>query len=104
MLNQGTITVQSKRKTIGLAKDIDPLREANDTYWRQRSRVEWQVKGDRNTSFFHVISAQRGRANLITALQKEDGEWVRDHQGIYRVQLISTGRFSHRTPIRPFFI
>ncbi|GAA0177583.1 hypothetical protein LIER_42144 [Lithospermum erythrorhizon] len=79
MLNQGTITDQSKRKTIGLAKDIDRSREANDTYWRQRSRVEWQVKGDMNTSFFHDISAQRGKANLITALQKEDGEWVRDH-------------------------
>ncbi|GAA0142023.1 hypothetical protein LIER_35500 [Lithospermum erythrorhizon] len=64
MLNQGTITDQSKRKGKPMILIGDNGQESSGK------------SGDRNTSFFHAISAQRGKANLITALQKEDGEWV----------------------------
>ncbi|GAA0138787.1 hypothetical protein LIER_00467 [Lithospermum erythrorhizon] len=75
-LNQRTITNVSKEQALTLAKEIDKLCEANDVYWRQRSRVEWRVKGDRNTSYFHALSSQRGKMTLITALQDENGTMV----------------------------
>ncbi|GAA0179797.1 hypothetical protein LIER_42226 [Lithospermum erythrorhizon] len=66
-LNQGTITNVSKVEAISLSKEIDKLRAANDEYWRQRSRVEWHVKGDRNTAYFHALMS------VITLLQDEYG-------------------------------
>ncbi|GAA0149454.1 hypothetical protein LIER_08618 [Lithospermum erythrorhizon] len=72
-LNQGTITNASKIEAISLSKEIDKLREANDEYWRQQSRVEWRVKGDRNTTYFHALSAQRGKMSTITLLQDAHG-------------------------------
>ncbi|GAA0185998.1 hypothetical protein LIER_33286 [Lithospermum erythrorhizon] len=67
-LQQGVITVTLKGQATVLAKHIDKLREADDIYWCQRSKVFWRVKGDRNTAYFHASSAQRGKSNLITAL------------------------------------
>ncbi|GAA0186339.1 hypothetical protein LIER_33627 [Lithospermum erythrorhizon] len=72
-LNQGTITNVSKVEAISLSKEIDKLRAANDEYWRQRSRVEWRVKRDRNTAYFHTLSVQKGRMSSITLLQDEYG-------------------------------
>ncbi|GAA0141147.1 hypothetical protein LIER_42647 [Lithospermum erythrorhizon] len=75
-LNQGTITNVSKEQAFTLIKEIDKLRETNDVYWRQRSRVEWRVKEDRNTSYFHALSSQRGEMSLIMTLQDENGTMV----------------------------
>ncbi|GAA0186484.1 hypothetical protein LIER_33772 [Lithospermum erythrorhizon] len=59
--------------TQGLLRILQRLRETNDIYWHQRSRLEWRVKGDRNTGYFHAVAVQRHRANFITALQDENG-------------------------------
>ncbi|GAA0181821.1 hypothetical protein LIER_30289 [Lithospermum erythrorhizon] len=37
---QGVITNDSKRESVILAKEIDRLREPNDIYWQQWSRIE----------------------------------------------------------------
>ena len=42
--------------------------------WRQRSRVTWLSKGDKNTHFFHLRASNRRRKNLIKSLQKQDGQ------------------------------
>ncbi|GAA0144968.1 hypothetical protein LIER_05275 [Lithospermum erythrorhizon] len=64
----GTITDSSKVQAIGLILEIDKMQEANDVYWAQRAKAEWQLKGDRNTTFFHALSATKGKINLITTL------------------------------------
>ncbi|GAA0156990.1 hypothetical protein LIER_14350 [Lithospermum erythrorhizon] len=73
VIQQGVITTTSKVNVILLAKDIDKLREADDMYWCQRSRAFSRVKGDRKTTYFQALAAQRGKSNLITALQDSDG-------------------------------
>lgn len=40
---------------------------------RQRSRVPWLRKGDRNTAYYHTLAAQRKRVNRIAHLQRSDG-------------------------------
>ncbi|GAA0158624.1 hypothetical protein LIER_15596 [Lithospermum erythrorhizon] len=44
-LNYLIITNKTKSQAITLIKEIDKLRETNDHYWRQRSRVKWRAKG-----------------------------------------------------------
>ncbi|GAA0138881.1 hypothetical protein LIER_00539 [Lithospermum erythrorhizon] len=69
-----------------IAKDIDKLREADEIYWNQQlSRLTWRVKGDRNTGFFHAVSAEKGKFNLITALQDHLGVWHRDPTQIQHI-------------------
>lgn len=45
-----------------------------ELYWRQRSRLQWQVSGDRNTAFYHLTATNRRRTNLIAHLKAPDGE------------------------------
>lgn len=33
--------------------------------WRQKSRVLWLLKIDRNTSYFHKVASRKRRANTI---------------------------------------
>ena len=40
---------------------------------RERSRVPWLRKGDRNTAYYHALAAQRKRVNRIAHLQRSDG-------------------------------
>lgn len=51
-------------------------------YWRQRSQVKWLVKGDRNTIFFHLTTASRGRRDNICRLKGRDMRWIINEKGI----------------------
>ncbi|XP_074297838.1 uncharacterized protein LOC141628624 [Silene latifolia] len=46
-----TETVSDRRETC---TRIDELLMAEESYWRQHSRVTYLEEGDRNTSFFHL--------------------------------------------------
>ncbi|GAA0172195.1 hypothetical protein LIER_26064 [Lithospermum erythrorhizon] len=73
VLQQGLIMNDSKKESVILAKEIDRLREMNDIYYQQHFIVEWKVKGDRNTGYFHAVTVQRHKASFITALWDENG-------------------------------
>lgn len=55
---------------------VDKLEEQIDTYWKQRAHVNWLMKGDRNTTFFHNACKEGKRHNRIGSLRKEYGGWV----------------------------
>ena len=42
---------------------VDRLEEQIDIFWKQRAHVNWLVKGDRNTSFFHQCCKERRKIN-----------------------------------------
>ncbi|GAA0154188.1 hypothetical protein LIER_12244 [Lithospermum erythrorhizon] len=71
-LQRGLITVLSKGQAMVLARAIDKLREVDELYWCQRSRVLWRLKGDRNTTYFHALSAQRARTQMEKDFTSED--------------------------------
>jgi macrodomain Ter protein organizer (MatP/YcbG family) len=56
---------------------LGKLEEQKETYWKQRSHVNWLREGDRNTSFFHACATQR-KKNRIKRLQAEDGQWIEE--------------------------
>jgi hypothetical protein len=48
------------------------LQDQLNVYGKQRARIAWLLKGDRNTKFFHAYASKRRRKNTIKQL-KEDG-------------------------------
>jgi hypothetical protein len=44
-----------------------------ELYWRQRSRLNWLLKGDANTAFFHAMANGRRRKCTITRLVLDQG-------------------------------
>ena len=61
-----------------LKSEVNFLLEKEERLWRQRSRVIWLSKGDRNTRFFHGRAYQHQRRNKILGLKNEDGVWRED--------------------------
>lgn len=54
-------------------RDLYLLLNKEERMWRQRSRIQWVEKGDRNTRFFHGMATQRKRRNLSRGLKIQMG-------------------------------
>lgn len=44
--------------------------KSEESFWRQKSRIQWLKKGDRNLKFFHAYTIQRRKTNSIEKLIK----------------------------------
>ncbi|CAA0828300.1 Unknown protein, partial [Striga hermonthica] len=64
-LKQGWDQWEAKER---LRKELNDAHEQEEVFWQQKSRNMWLREGDRNTRFFHAITAQRRRVNAITRL------------------------------------
>lgn len=62
-----------------------------ELFWYQKSRSKWFLHGDRNTRFFHGVTAVRRRRNYIEMLQDNEGNWVGDPE---RLEHLVTKYFS----------
>ncbi|KAK1360807.1 hypothetical protein POM88_045281 [Heracleum sosnowskyi] len=58
-----------------LRKDLDNLYILRDDILRQKSRLKWSLKGDRNTRFFHQTIRRRNHSNNIKKLWWNE-EWL----------------------------
>ena len=50
--------------------------------WKQRSRVQWLKKGDKNTKNFHARATSRRKQNRLLKLRTGNGRWVDDTDGL----------------------
>ncbi|EPS60814.1 hypothetical protein M569_13987, partial [Genlisea aurea] len=72
-LTTGTITHDSRERERELRQTLFSLLAQEETYWKQRSKKHWFVKGDRNTAFFHAAASSRRARNNIANLRDETG-------------------------------
>ncbi|XP_038970577.1 uncharacterized protein LOC120104120 [Phoenix dactylifera] len=63
----------------------DSLLRQQEILWRQKSRVQWIVEGDRNTRFFHQATLIRRHQNRIRVIRGEDGQLSEDPDMIPRI-------------------
>jgi hypothetical protein len=55
--------------------------EVEEEYWRKRSRLQWTLKGDACTAYFHAIANRRRRKCMIPHLRVDDTE-IDDQKGL----------------------
>ena len=65
-----------------LIKELDVVLEQEKDLWALKSRINWMVLGDRNTSFYHVSAITRRKRNLITAIKNDVGEWLTEEREV----------------------
>lgn len=65
-----------------LRKEINELLDGEETWWSQRSCVQWLSEGDRNTRYFHNRASKRRKKNTITGLWNENEQWCEDNSSI----------------------
>uniref|UniRef100_A0A803Q0L9 Reverse transcriptase domain-containing protein n=1 Tax=Cannabis sativa TaxID=3483 RepID=A0A803Q0L9_CANSA len=71
--NSEDTSPESYSRQKALQANLDSLLFKEETYWRQRSRIQWLNLGDKNTRFFHKFASNRKRSNRIDSLTSEDG-------------------------------
>ena len=64
------------------------LRNAEESFFKQKSRVKCLQLGDKNTSFFYKAMIQHHNKSAIRSLQREDGSWALGDQEI-KVEVVN---------------
>ena len=67
---------------VDLLRDLDLVLNQEEELWALKSRVNWLVQGDRNTTFFHVSTLVRRKRNQIMAIKNSVGDWIYEESDI----------------------
>ncbi|KAK2655254.1 hypothetical protein Ddye_008306 [Dipteronia dyeriana] len=68
-----------------LENKLDELPVEEESYWKQRSKVEWLKEGVLNTKFFHWKALTRRARNKIRGLFDDRGVWCVEQSELKRV-------------------
>ena len=63
-----------------LLKELEVILEQERDLWALKSRINWMILGDRNTSFYHVFTLARRKRNYISGIKNEVGEWLSEER------------------------
>ena len=69
-------------RQLHLTRPLDVVLEQERDLWALKSKINWMILGDRNTSFYHVSSLARRKRNLITAIKNDVGEWLTEEREV----------------------
>ena len=59
-----------------LPKELNMVLNQEEELWTFKSRVNWMIQGDRNTSFYHVSTLVRRKRNQIMTIKNAVGDWI----------------------------
>ena len=59
-----------------LLRELDLVLRQEEELWALKSRVNWMIQGDRNTTFYHVSTLVRRKRNQIMAIKNTVGDWI----------------------------
>ncbi|OMO90423.1 Endonuclease/exonuclease/phosphatase [Corchorus olitorius] len=75
-------TIQSCAEERRLRIQLEEVAEQEQIFWMQKSRFNWIIQGDRNTKFYHTVTAKRRVRNRISRVKGKDGNWKGDQKEI----------------------
>ena len=79
---------------------VDAYRQEEE-FWYQKSRLQWNTKGDRNTRFYHATTKNRRARNNITTIKNQQGEDLEGNLEISQEAITYfTDMFSTSGPLR----
>lgn len=72
MIRRDRSKEQDRREKELIAKYYKTINQ-EETHWRQKARVNWIQKGDRNIKFFKMTTLRRRSFNKIVKTKKSNG-------------------------------
>ena len=79
-----------------LTNEYNEILQLEEELWVMKSRVNWTIFGERNTSFFHMTTMARRSRNIISSIMNDEGVWVHD---VEQVQEVFTKVLSNSTKL-----
>ena len=61
---------------------LELLLDQEHDLWALKSRINWMIQGDRNTSFYHVSTIARRKRNHIAAAKDDVGNWLTEDRQV----------------------
>ncbi|KAL0011903.1 hypothetical protein SO802_007011 [Lithocarpus litseifolius] len=65
-----------------LQQELEVVLDQERDLWMLKSRINWLIQGDRNTSFYHVSALARRKRNHIASVKDERGVWLTDEREV----------------------
>jgi hypothetical protein len=87
-----------------LEDQLIQLDAVEEEYWKQRSRLQWTLKGDSCTAYFHAIANGRRRKCLIPRLITDQGEVEEQAEVLKHVYQFYEGLMGAVGEERAFFL
>eukprot|EP00253_Pinus_taeda_P015299 PITA_15299 len=84
IINEGRTEESFVKEGIIMGK-LEERRKQEEVLWRQKSRIKWLRKGERNTRFFYQAMVHHRQRNRIFSIKNENGERIVEQEGIERV-------------------
>jgi hypothetical protein len=76
----GPMSEESTQKQKELTRQIEVSLEQEEVHYMQRSRANWLMHGDKNTTFFHNFVKARRKRNTILKIKNDEGNWVEGNE------------------------
>lgn len=81
LADEGSISMDQLDTRNHLKLKFEDIADMQEMHYRAKSRIQWQMEGDRNTKYYHRIAKSRRRRNTFSKLRIE-GSWVEDKNTI----------------------
>lgn len=82
IMETGLVDEETCAKERDLRSQWFKINKKEEIFRKQKSRVQWLTKGDRNTKFFHQLTLKHRSRNRIRSLVKEDDSIVTNEKEI----------------------
>lgn len=75
--------------------DLDQALNKQESFWKEKARLNWHVNGDRNTRYFHRITKIKNKTKVISSIRNieeiiTDPQRISNHVVDYYKNLFST--------------
>lgn len=78
-------SVSNPERILEINNELRTTYQAEEEFWRQRSRQLWLMLGDRNTGYFHAATKGRKAINNFFVIENDVGEALHEEEQIISV-------------------